>query len=148
MNGLRTKDDQALLTLTERKTRYEVILKIDGKAADPVNQALTALKEAAGKAFEYLFKTITSDNGTEFSGLSELLKGIRDVYFTHPYSSWERGTNEHHNGKIRRFILKRTRMSEVPLSTIRRVQDWMNHLPRKILGYVTPRECLLEELAK
>ncbi|MGM0123769.1 hypothetical protein IGI37_001143 [Enterococcus sp. AZ194] len=148
VNGLRTKTDQALLTLTERKTRYEVIIKIDGKAANPVNQALNTLREAAGKHFHLLFKTITSDNGTEFSGLSELLKGVTDVYFTHPYSSWERGTNENHNGIIRRFIPKGTRMSDVPLSTVRKVQDWMNNLPRKILGYATPRERFLEEMSK
>ncbi|MCB5955546.1 IS30 family transposase [Enterococcus sp. CWB-B31] len=148
VNGLRVKDDQALLTLTERKTRYEVIIKIDGKASNPVNQAVQTLKEAAGKHFDLLFKTITSDNGTEFSGLSNLLKDITDVYFTHPYSSWERGTNENHNGMIRRFIPKGTRMSDVSLATVRRVQDWMNNLPRRILGYATPRECLLEEMAQ
>lgn len=148
VNGMRVGKDQALLTLTERKTRYEVIIKIDGKAANPVNRALTTLREAAGKDFALLFKTITSDNGVEFSGLSNLLKEITEVYFTHPYSSWERGTNENHNGLIRRFIPKGTRMEGVALSTIRRIQDWMNNLPRKILGYATPRECLLAELSK
>lgn len=129
VNGILGKGDQALLTLTERKTRYEVIIKIDGKASDPVNQALSTMRAAAGKDFELLFKTITSDNGTEFSGLSDLLKGIKKVYFTHPYSSWERDTNENHNGIIRRFIPKGSRLSDVPLSTIRRIQDWMNNLP-------------------
>lgn len=147
--GLRSDKDQALLTLTERKTRYEVIIKIDGKASNSVNQALSTLREAAGANFELLFKTITSDNGTEFSGITELLKDVMNsVYFTHPYSSWERGTNENHNGMIRRFIPKRTRMENISLTTVRRVQDWMNTLPRKILGYATPRECLLEEMSK
>ena len=148
VNGLRVGKDQALLTLTERKTRYEIIIKIDGKAANPVDRALTALKEAAGNDFEVLFKTITSDNGAEFAGLTTLLKDITEVYFTHPYSSWERGTNENHNGMIRRFIPKGTRMEDVALTTIRRVQDWMNNLPRRILGYATPRECLLNELSE
>lgn len=125
-----------------------MIIKIDGKAANPVNRALTTLKEAVEKDFALLFKTITSDNGVEFSGLSNLLKDITEVYFTHPYSSWERGTNENHNGLIRRFIPKGTRMEDVALTTIRRVQDWMNNLPRKILGYATPRECLFTELSK
>lgn len=146
--GLQSGKDHALLTLTERKTRYEVIIKIDGKAADPVNQALATLRKTAGRNFERLFKTITSDNGVEFSGISTLLKEVTDVYFTHPYSSWERGTNENHNGMIRRFIPKRTRMADIPLATVRRVQDWMNNLPRKILGYATPRECLLNEMTK
>ena len=146
--GLKTGGDQALLTLTERKTRYEVIIKLDGKAATPVNQALTTLKTAAGEHFGQLFQTITSDNGSEFSGLTELLQEDTAVYFTHPYSSWERGTNEHHNGLIRRFIPKGTRMLDVSLATIRKVQDWMNTLPRKILGYATPRERLLEEISQ
>lgn len=81
---VKTNKDQALLTLTERKTRYEVIIKIDRKAAVPVNQALLTLKNAAGEHFEQPFKTITTDNGVEFSGLSELLKGVTEVYFTHP----------------------------------------------------------------
>ncbi|MGX7198135.1 IS30 family transposase [Enterococcus olivae] len=144
--GLKSGTDQALLTLTERKTRYEVIIKIDGKASNPVNQALATLKAAAGEHFGLLFRTMTSDNGSEFSGLTELLKEVTDVYFTHPYSSWERGTNENHNGIIRRFIPKGTRMMDVSLSTVRHVQDWMNTLPRRILGYATPRECLIEEI--
>ena len=146
--GLKTGKDQALLTLTERKTRYEVIIKIDGKASDPVNRALTTLKEAAGKDFGQLFKTITSDNGAEFSGISDLLSEVTNVYFTHPYSSWERGTNENHNGFIRRFIPKGSQMQDVSLATVRRVQDWMNTLPRKILGYATPRERMIEELTQ
>jgi len=68
-----------------------MIIQIDGKTSDPVKRALTTLQEAAGKNFSQLFKTITSDNGVEFSGLTELLQGIIDVYFTHLYSSWERG---------------------------------------------------------
>ncbi|MDO6299408.1 IS30 family transposase [Enterococcus gallinarum] len=144
--GLRTGKDHALLTLTERKTRYEMIIKIDGKVADPVNRALKTLQEAAGKDFARLFKTITSDNGAEFSSISELLSEVTAVYFTHPYSSWERGTNENHNGIIRRFIPKGTRLAEISHSHIRRVQDWMNNYPRRILGYATPLECLMAEL--
>ncbi len=69
---------------TERKTRYEDIIKIDRKAANPVNQALLTLKNAAGDHFEQLFKTITTDKAVEFSGHSEMLKVVTEVYFTHP----------------------------------------------------------------
>ena len=123
MNRLRIAKDQALLTLTERKSRYEVIVKIDENVADPVDRVLTALKEAAGNDFEVLFKTITSDNGAEFAGLYTLLKDITEVYFTHPYSSWERGSDENSNGTMHRFIPKGIRMEDVALTTIRRVQD-------------------------
>lgn len=76
------------------------------------------------------------------------LKDITEVYFTHPYSSWERGSDENSNGMIHRFIPKGIRMEDVALTTIRRVQDWMNNLSRKILGYATSRECLLNELSE
>ena len=78
--GLKTGADQALLTLTERKTRYEVIVKIDGKGLKPVNQTLATLKATAGEHFGQLFQSITSDKGSEFSGLAELLK--RSQMFT------------------------------------------------------------------
>lgn len=146
--GIKAKEDAVLLTLTERKTRFEVILKIDGKDATAVNGALSKLKKISGPYFEKLFKSITSDNGKEFSGLHALLQDSLDVYFTHPYSSWERGTNENHNGIIRRFIAKGQPISLVTDNAIQRIQNWMNDLPRKILGYATPKEKILEELQR
>ncbi|PJH64401.1 hypothetical protein CVR98_24850 [Salmonella enterica subsp. enterica serovar Enteritidis] len=92
--GNKAKSDPVLLTLVERKTRFELIMKIDEKDANAVNRALLSLKERAGKAFSQLFKTITSDNGSEFAELHEILQGDLDVYFAHPYASWERGTSE------------------------------------------------------
>lgn len=146
--GVKSGKDQALLTLTERKTRYELIVKIENKSADPVNQLISDLKGIVGEDFKRIFQTITADNGSEFSGISALLEQVTDVYFTHPYSSWERGTNENHNGIIRRFIPKGSKLSDVSTTTIERVQNWMNNLPRKILDYATPQECFLEEISK
>jgi len=90
--------------------------------------------------FKSLFKSITSDNGSEFVGLSEAVEGISEGYFTHPYSSWERGTNENHNGIIRRFIPKRISLVSVTTRSIKRIASWMNDLPRKKLDYLTPTE--------
>ncbi|WP_413788509.1 IS30 family transposase [Acetonema longum] len=85
---------------------------------------------------------MTADNGPEFSELAvQLEKWNSHAYFSHPYSSWERGTNERHNGLIRRFIPKGACLSTIAPETIQRVQDWCIHLPRKILGYKTPQEC-------
>ncbi|MGX7015051.1 IS30 family transposase, partial [Vagococcus silagei] len=84
----------------------------------------------------------------EFSGLTRLLKNQLLVYFTHPYSSWERGTNENHNRMIRRFIPKGTKISTVSESNMRHVQQWMNSLPRKIMGYATPYESFINEISK
>ncbi|HAT4276979.1 TPA: IS30 family transposase, partial [Clostridium perfringens] len=66
-----------------------------------------------GSKFSEVFKSITADNGSEFADLSEFeLKTKTKVYFTHPYSSFEKGTNERHNGLIRRFIPKGKRISD------------------------------------
>ena len=93
--------------------------------------------------FPKLFKSITSDNGSEFAGLTEMLLGLSDVYFAHPYASWERGTNEKHNGILRRFIPKGKSLKDYTVQQIKQMTNWMNHLPRKILNYKTPTESIL-----
>ena len=142
-------NDAVILTLTERKTRHELLFLLDAKDSNAVNKALLALKNRYGEQIAKVFRSITADNGSEFSELSETLKplGIQ-VYFSHPYSSWERGTNERHNGLLRRFIPKGKAIKDLSAATIERIQNWLNKLPRKILGYKTPEECFLEELYK
>lgn len=71
-----------------------------------------------------------------------------DIYFTHPYSSGERGTNENHNGIIRRFISKGKAIEDYSRTQIRMVEEAMNNLPRKIFAYKTPNELFEEELWK
>ncbi|SIT01851.1 IS30 family transposase [Salimicrobium salexigens] len=146
--GKRAKE-AALLTLTERQTRREIIYKIGGKDAPEVRQALTSIQETFGETFSTIFKTITSDNGSEFADLSNSLKNSEtEVYYTHPYTSSERGTNERHNGLIRRFIPKGQSMEDIPREVIQHVETWCNTLPRKILGYQTPEERFQEEVQK
>lgn len=142
-------NDQALLTITERKTRQELVIPLARKDSQSVQAGLTELKERFGLQFPQVFRSITADNGSEFSGLAALVEPwSSNVYFAHPYSSWERGTNERHNGLLRRFIPKGKPLREVAPATIQRVQDWCNQLPRKILGYKTPQQCFDEELFK
>lgn len=145
--GHRSKDD-VLLTLTERKTRHEIVRKIAAKKAPEVTKALNILLEESPE-LQHTFKSITADNGSEFSELAEWgeEKGI-DIYFAHPYSSWERGTNERHNGLIRRFIKKGHAMNMYSKEYIKQVEDWLNALPRKILNYRTPAEAFAEFLDK
>jgi IS30 family transposase len=138
--GKREKSS-VLLTLTERVTGAEIIRKVPGKSPEDVKPALEAIKSSYGGDFSSLFKSITFDNGTEFSdgiGMEKLL-GV-PVYFAHPYSSFERGTNENHNGIIRRFIPKGKSIDDVPESVIEKVEAFMNNLPRKRFGYRTPLE--------
>ena len=94
-----------------------------------------------------MFKSITADNGSEFAELS-LLEGktATKVYFAHPYSSYERGTNERHNGLIRRFIPKGNRIGQYSIEAIANIQNWCNTLPRKILNYLTPDEAFEDQL--
>lgn len=147
--GEKSNGDNTLLTLVERKTRYTLALKVAGKTVKAVTDAIDSLRELYGENFSQIFKSITSDNGTEFSNLSDLEKETATrIYFTHPYSSYERGTNERHNGLIRRFIPKGTRISNYDIYFISSIEEWMNTLPRKILGYKTPEELFEEQLDK
>jgi IS30 family transposase len=137
--GHKSKDD-ALLTLVERKSRMEIIRRIPSKDASAVTVALSDIFSKFPK-LQDTFKSITSDNGSEFSELAEQGKESQiDVYFAHPYASWERGSNERHNGLIRRFIKKGQPIHAYTDELIGDVENWMNTLPRKILNYQTPEE--------
>lgn len=134
-----------LLVLTERKTRYEIILKLQSKSQLEVRKALNRLERTI-KGFKDVFKTITVDNGSEFleSSLIErscIHNGNRTtVYYCHPYCSSERGSNENANKLIRRFIPKSTSIDKYSDKEIYVIQTWMNNLPRRILDYKTASE--------
>ncbi len=135
------------MTLTERKTRKEVIRRLPEKSSQSVQEALIRLSEEAGPLFSKAFKSITSDNGSEFSALQTLEASTgTKIYYAHPYTSSERGTNEHHNGLIRRFIPKGKSINDYSINTIERIQTWCNTLPRKILDYMTPDEAFTAEV--
>ncbi|TDX49162.1 IS30 family transposase [Orenia marismortui] len=145
--GKKNKNDEVLLTMTERMTRKEIIRKISGKTVDSVQDTILKLINECGNLFSTVFKSFTCDNGSEFSELGTIEELVdTKVYFTHPYSSWERGTNERHNGLIRRFIPKGKSISQFSIESIARVENWCNTLPRKILGYLTPDEAFEDQL--
>ena len=107
-------NDKALLTLTERLTRYEHIFMIDKKDSSSIKKVFDEFKEQYKENFPKVFKSITADNGAEFAEFSEILKECESkAYFTHLYSAFERGTNERHNGLIRRFIPKGTTLADL-----------------------------------
>ena len=137
----------ALLTLTERKTRQEIIVKISQATHEAVQSALDKLEIKLGSEFKVKFKSITFDNGSEFLNWESLEASIlkkadkrTTIYFAHSYSSWERGTNENHNRMIRRFVYKGLNIDGFSEEEIKSVEDWMNNYPRRILGYNTPNE--------
>ena len=140
--GKKTKDEPVLLTITERLSRYQIIIKLPGKNEAVVKEALEQISKD-NPYFPLIFKSITADNGSEFASLSEALMDRSAVYFAHPFSSWERGTNEKHNGILRRFLPKGKSLKDVSLEQIQQITNWMNHLPRKLLKYRTPTEAIL-----
>lgn len=132
-----------LLVLTERLTRYEIILKMPDKTMAQVVRCLNRLERQLGARFQQVFRTITVDNGSEFMDTSGIERSCRrkgnrtKVYYCHPYSSWERGSNENANGIIRRFIPKSTPIEQYTDKEIAQVQQWINNYPRKVLGYLS-----------
>lgn len=123
-----------LLVLTERKTRYEIIIKLQSKTSGEVVKAIHGLYKAYGKQFSRIFKTITCDNGGEFA-YANIVQGYgTKLYFAHPYSAFERGSNENLNRMIRRRYPKGTDFTDVSHEDVRHLQDWMNNYPRLILG--------------
>lgn len=145
--GVKSNTDHVLLTIYERQTRNAIVRPIASKTADAVMNELKHIRNEFGNKFSKVFKSITSDNGSEFAELASLEDNSdTKIYFTHPYSSFERGTNERHNGLIRRFIPKGKRMTDYTLEDIAFIEEWMNTLPRKILGYKTPESLFEDQL--
>ena len=138
--GKKDEGEPCVLTLVERMTRMSLWIKAENHTAEAIRTALNAVMEYFGKQKNEVFKTITGDNGSEFADLPLLEDGKLNVYFTHPYSSWEKGTNECHNKMLRRFIPKGRSISDYTADDICFFADCINGLPRKILGYATPEE--------
>jgi IS30 family transposase len=142
----RKSDETAVMTLVERKTRNQIAVKVESRESAAVDAAVKEIYESFGDIAGRVFKSVTGDNGSEFAGLKDAIESA--VYFCHPYSSWEKGTNERHNGLLRRFIKKGKSIDEIPAEAVIAAAEWNNNLPRKILGYRTPSEAYADELRK
>lgn len=131
----------SLLVLTERKTRMELIFKLSRKKAENVVGVLDFIEKTYPYQFQQVFKTITVDNGTEFSYFEEMERscihnrGRTKIYYCHPFTSCERGSNEVANRMIRRWIPKGIEFDDYSPLEIAKIQDWMNSYPRKVLSY-------------
>lgn len=143
--GIKTKG-AVLFTLTERKTREEIIMKLPDKTAESVAKALDKIEKRYKTNFYTKFKTITFDNGPEFRNWESLEKSYRrkkkriSVYYAHPYRSGERGSNENNNRLIRRFIPKGIDITPITEEYIQKIEDWINNLPRPMFGFKTAFE--------
>jgi IS30 family transposase len=136
----------ALGTLVERTTRYTILVPL-GKKKDAVS-----VRQAYAQAFRSIpaefKKSLTYDQGKEMSEHQRFTidTGIQ-VYFAHPASPWERGTNENTNGLIRQYFPKGTDFSEVSEERIKEVQRRLNDRPRAILSYMKPNEVINDLVA-
>lgn len=124
----------ALLTMTERQSRREIILKLPDKTSNSVIRALMGVGVP--------IRTITTDNGPEFLNYGELRRLLHggQIYYCHSYAAWEKGTNENHNRMIRRWYPKGTDFTQIGQAELSDLADWMNHYPRRVLGGRTPGE--------
>ncbi len=153
--GKRGKSKNTFLVLTERKTRNEIIFKLPDHSAAEVVKAVDRLEITWGSMFSNVFKTITVDNGTEFSYFNELERSCTKpnekrtkVYYCHPYSSWERGSNENNNKMVRRIVPKGTNFDDMTDDEVLDMQIWINGYPRRIHNYHSAAELFEKELAK
>lgn len=128
---------QAIVSLTERKTKLALISKVERKTAHLVSDAIIHLL----RSVQDRVKTITSDNGREFARHEQLAKELNtQFYFAHPYASWERGLNENTNGLIRQYFPKQMDFRSITDSMLQEVMDKLNNRPRKTLGYQSPNQ--------
>ena len=132
----------ALVTLAERKSRMYLVRKVAAKKATDVRDAVIDML----KPYAATVKTITADNGSEFVEHKAIAEALAtDVYFAHPYSSWERGLNENFNGLLRQYIPKGYDLRKVSDEDVRLAEKRLNSRPRKCLGFRQP-EVVFREL--
>jgi IS30 family transposase len=127
----------AILTLVDRKTRKSLYVLMKSKTQKEVIAAIKRVRRRVGGNFSQVFKTITADNGGEFLDNEAIKKAAKcdEVYYAHPYSSWERGSNENGNRLLRRFVPKGTDIGKMTASELQRIEDWVNNYPRRIFNY-------------
>jgi len=132
-----------IVTHVDKASKFLLAGLAKNKTVQQINQVTIELFEPMGAAFR---KTMTFDNGKEFSGHQKLAETLGvSCYFANPYHSGERGLNEHTNGLLRQFFPKGTNFKIVKPETLKHVVDLINHRPRKSLDYRTPYEVLCSQ---
>ena len=136
---------QAIVTVVERKSGYAVMAKVSNKTADLVGAAIIeALNPLKARV-----KTLTYDNGKEFSGHARIDEALGSTgYFARPFASWERGSNENFNGLLRQYVPKKRHMANITAEEIKMIENRLNNRPRKRLGFRTPAEVFHQSLSR
>lgn len=146
------KEKTTYLTLLERKTKKYIVIKMKDSTTNSVVMAWNRLETMYGEYFKYIFKTVTTDNGSNFIRYEEIEKSIYserkrfEIYYTDPYSAWQKGMNENCNGLLRRFIPKGTKISKISEFELQIIVDKINNKPRKILGFRKAEDLFKEEI--
>ena len=161
VEGSRESSKKSLLVLSERKTRKELIFINENMTSLQVVDKINILEKSLGKYFSKVFKSITMDNGTEFADVVGISKSILNksvqpldtsytirvkLYYCHPSTPQERGTNENINKMIRKYIPKGTNFDNEPIEKIKNIQEEINNYPRKIFDYDTSNDMFIKEL--
>jgi len=134
-----------LVTIVERLTNFTVSAQANSKSAEDVTEATLSLLTP----FKALVHTITADNGKEFAYHKIISKSLSaDVYFAHPYSSWERGLNENTNGLLRQYFPKSTNFKHVTQAEVNLAVKRLNSRPRKTLNYKTPEQLMAKHMER
>ena len=132
---------QAIVSLTERKSRLVLLRKVERRTADLVSDAVIDLLQP----FSDHLHTITADNGKEFAEHERISRELdTDFFFAHPFAAWERGTNENMNGLVRQYIPKQSEFASITDHELIMITDRLNHRPRKCLDFMSPFEVFFE----
>ena len=154
VTGPRDGQNGAYLTLLERKTRFYYMIPISSKSSKKVYMQINKLHKFYGEHFKDIFKSITFDNGNEFSRWKDMeikpnTKEQRTkIYFGRPYHSCDRASNENCNALVRYFIKKGTDINTIDKKASIDINNKINQKKRKILGYLPAEKLFLDELTK
>lgn len=134
---------KAILTINDRATGKAKIALLKSKSAEEVKEkTLEILKE-----WKFFLKTITSDNGKEFTLHKDIAAGLEiDYFFARPYHSWERGANENFNGLLRQYFPKGYDFNLITEERLKYVEDKLNNRPRKRFGFLSPNQVFLQAI--
>lgn len=139
-------DSISVSTTVERKTRFTILSKLNGHGASVKTKAVINRLAQLPKP---LVKTLTTDRGSENHGYWQITNSLQiPVYFCNPYHSWEKGSVENTNGRIRRFLPKGKTLNNLTDSYLKRIENQLNNTPRKCLKFRTPNEMLQLQINK
>ena len=128
-------------SLIKAQLKITQIARLLGRDKSTIIEALHPLMDRV--------KTLTYDNGKEFSGHARIDEALGSTgYFARPFASWERGSNENFNGLLRQYVPKKRQMASITDEEIKMIENRLNNRPRKRLGFRTPAEVFHQSLSR